>query len=214
MRVRLDLHVHSLHSPDSRLGPEGLARACAERGLHGVAITDHDRLSGALELREALPQLLIIPGEEVRSREGEITGLFLREEIPPGMSAEETMLEIRRQGGLVCVPHPFDYVKLRRLSARRLLELRELIDCLEAVNAKPRWWWANRAAREFASRHGFPATAGSDAHREEEVGRAWVEMEEFSDPRGFLDGLERSSLHGRRHSPWGGQLERWLSRLR
>lgn len=214
MALRLDLHVHSHHSPDSRLGPEDLVRACAARGLDGVAVTDHDRLLGALELRDALPQLLIIPGEEIRSREGEITGLFLREEIPPGLSAEETMLEIRRQGGLVCVPHPFDYVKLHRLTARRLLELRELIDCLEAINGKPRWWWANRRATSFAERHGFPATAGSDAHRAEEVGRAWVEMEDFDGPAGFLDRLGGAVLHGRRHSPWAGQLERWRARLR
>ena len=214
MRIKLDLHVHTLHSPDSRLSPEELARACAENGLAGVAVTDHDRFRGALEFAEALPDLLIIPGEEVRSREGEIIGLFLHEEIPPGLSAEETLQEIRRQGGLACIPHPFDYVKLHRLTARRLLELREGIDCLEAVNAKPRWWGANRAAGDFARRHSFPVTAGSDAHRAGEVGRAWVEMEEFSGPDEFLSNLREASIHGRRYSPWRGQVERWRSRLR
>lgn len=213
MVLKLDLHVHTRHSSDSRMSPEELDRACAARGLHGVAVTDHDRLRGALEFREALPHLLIIPGEEVRSREGEIMGLFLQEEIPPGLSAEETMREIRRQGGLVCVPHPFDYIKLHRLTARRLLELSELIDCLEAINGKPRWWWANRKALSFAYRHGFLATAGSDAHRAEEVGRGWVEMEAFSGPAEFLFRLREASLHGRRHSPWGGQLKRWKARL-
>ncbi len=214
MALRIDLHVHSHHSPDSLLNPEELARACSERGLDGVAVTDHDRLQGALEIRDALPHLVIIPGEEIRSREGEITGLFLREEIPPGLSAEETMMEIRKQGGLVCVPHPFDYIKLHRLKARRLLELRELIDCLEAVNGKPRWWGANGKALSFAYRHGFPVTAGSDAHRAGEVGRAWVEMEAFDGPAGFLAGLKTAVLHGRRHSPWAGQMERWKARLR
>lgn len=214
MRIKLDLHVHTHHSFDSRMTPEELGRACEERGLAGVAITDHDAFAGAEEFRRALPHLLIIPGEEVRSRQGEIIGLFLTERIRPGLSAAETMREIRRQGGLVCLPHPFDLVKLRRLSARRILELKEDIDCLEAVNGKPRWPAANRRAEEFARAHGFPVTGGSDAHRAEDVGRVYTEMEEFGSPQEFLRALRGASTNGSRYSPWAAQLERWKARLR
>lgn len=214
MRIKLDLHVHTHHSFDSRMTAEELGRACAERGLAGVAVTDHDAFAGAHEFREALPHLLVIPGEEVRSRQGEIIGLFLSEQVPPGLSAADTMREIRRQGGLVCLPHPFDLIKLHRLRARQILEMREHIDCLEAVNGKPRWPAANRRAQEFAAAHGFPVTAGSDAHRAEDVGRVCLEMEEFGSPREFLANLRGAVLHGSRYSPWAAQLERWKARLR
>jgi predicted metal-dependent phosphoesterase TrpH len=214
MRIKLDLHVHTHHSFDSKITPDELAHTCAERGLAGVAVTDHDAFAGAREFQEALPHLLIIPGEEVRSRQGEIIGLFISREISPGMSALETMQEIRRQGGLVCLPHPFDPIKLHRLRSSQILKLRENIDCLEAVNGKPRWPSANREAEAFARTHGFPVTAGSDAHRGEDVGRVYLEMEEFDSPQGFLANLREATTHGSRYSPWASQLERWKARLR
>ncbi len=214
MRIRLDLHVHSLHSFDSALDPAGLLEACRRKGLHGVAVTDHDSLRGGLAFAAELPQLVIIPGEEIRSSEGEIIGLFLREEVPPGLSAPETMELIHRQGGVVVVPHPFDYVKLRRMTARRLRELSGSIDAIEAVNGKPRYWGANRKAADFAARAGMPVTAGRDAHRAEDVGRAYVEMEEFSGPRDFILALRSATLHGSRYSPWASQLDRWRARMR
>ncbi len=124
------------------------------------------------------------------------------------------MREIRRQGGLVCLPHPFDLIKLHRLRASRILEMREDIDCLEAVNGKPRWPAANRRAEEFAREHGFPVTGGSDAHRGGDVGRVYTEMEEFGTPGEFLAALRGATTNGNRYSPWAAQLERWKARLR
>ncbi len=196
MRIKLDLHVHTHHSFDSSLTPEELGRACAERGLAGIAVTDHDQFDGVREFREALPHLLIIPAEEIRSSQGEIIGFFLKERIPPKMSALETMREIKRQGGLVCLPHPFDPIKLHRLTGRRILQMREAIDCLEGVNGKPRWPGANRKAEAFAREHGFPMTAGSDAHRAGDVGRVCLEMEEFGSPAEFLANLGGAVAHG------------------
>lgn len=214
MRVRLDLHVHTVHSFDSTLDAAGLLEACRRRGLAGVAVTDHDSLRGGLEFAAELTQLVIIPGEEIRSAEGEIIGLFLQEEIPPGLPARETMELIHRQGGLVVIPHPFDYVKLKRMTARRLRELSRHIDALEALNGKPRYWGANRRAAAFAARQALPVSAGSDAHRAEDVGRVYVEMEEFTGPEEFLSSLRGATLHGSRYSPWASQLSRWKARLR
>lgn len=214
MRVRLDLHVHSRYSFDSLIESDGLRRICEERGLAGVAITDHDSLQGGLVFAAELPDLVIVPGEEVRSEEGEIIGLFLREEVPPGLPALETMRLIREQGGLVVIPHPFDYVKLRRLSARRLRELAREIDAIEAVNGKPRYWGANGAAGRFARENGLAVTAGSDAHKLEHVGLVYTEMEEFSDAAGFMASLRDADVHGKRYSPWASQLDRWKARAR
>ncbi len=214
MRIKLDLHVHTVYSFDSSVDAAGLLEECRRKGLAGVAITDHDSLQGGLAFAAELEQLVIIPGEEIRSAEGEIIGLFLREEIPPGLPAPETMELIHRQDGLVVIPHPFDYVKLRRMTASRLSKLSRHIDALEALNGKPRYWGANRKAAAFAARQGIPVSAGSDAHRAEDVGRVYVEMDEFTNPGEFLVALRGATLHGSRYSPWASQLERWKARMR
>jgi hypothetical protein len=214
MRVRLDLHVHTTYSFDSAIDPRGLRDICARRGLSGVAVTDHDSLEGGLVFASELPDLIIIPGEEIRSAEGEIIGLFLKEEIPPGLPAPETMRRIHEQGGVVVVPHPFDYVKLKRMSSRRLEELREDIDAIEAVNGKPRYWGANELAGIFAHRQGLPVTAGSDAHKLDHVGLIYTELEEFAGPSEFMASLAGAALYGMRYSPWASQWDRWKARMR
>jgi len=213
-RIRLDLHVHTTYSFDSTIDPDALGDVCRERGLAGVAITDHDSLQGSLAFASQLPDLLIVPGAEIRSAEGEIIGLFISEEIPPGLTAPETMRLIHEQGGLVVIPHPFDIVKLRRMTARRLEELMSGIDALEALNGKPRWWWANNRAKRFAAAHGLPATAGSDAHKASHIGLIYTEMEMFSGPAEFMASLADATVHGDRYSPWSSQLDRWKARTR
>jgi predicted metal-dependent phosphoesterase TrpH len=214
MKIRLDLHVHSIYSFDSVIDPQGLADICARRGIAGVAVTDHDSLEGGLTFAAELPDLIIIPGEEIRSREGEIIGLFLSEEISPGLSALETMRLIHEQGGLVIIPHPFDYIKLKRMTWSRLEELRGEIDAIEVLNGKPRYWGANRRARSFADRFSIPATAGSDAHKNDHIGLVYTEMEEFSGPLEFMASLKDANLCGKRYSPWASQLDRWKARTR
>ncbi len=214
MRIKLDLHVHTTYSFDSAIDPAELREACRRQGLAGAAITDHDSLRGGLAFASELPDLLIIPGSEIRSAEGEIIGLFMTEEIPPGLPAPETMRRIHEQGGIVVVPHPFDIVKLKRMTSRRLKELKEEIDAIEALNGKPRWWRANGSASRFAREQGFPVTAGSDAHKASHVGLLYTEMEEFSGPAGFMTSLKGASVHGERYSPWASQLDRWKARLR
>ncbi len=183
MKIRLDLHIHTVFSFDGSIDPSGLRDICTQRGLAGVAVTDHDSLQGGLTFASELPDLVIIPGEEVRSREGEIIGLFLREEIPPGLPAPETMRLIHEQGGLVIIPHPFDYVKLNRMSSRRLEELRDDIDAIEAINGKPRYWGANKRARAFADY--FDYAVKSDhfltyviINPQAERGKDWGDQEE------------------------------------
>ncbi len=212
--VRLDLHIHTEFSFDASISAEDIRTRCRELGLSGVAICDHNRCKAAGAWAEALADLKIIPGEEIRSRDGEIIGLFLQEEIPGGLTAEATMTRIKEQGGLVCIPHPFDYIKLHRLSSADLLRLRDSIDLIEGINGKPRFGGANDKAMRFAAEHSFLMSGGSDAHSAAHLGRVYTEMPDFDGPAGFLASLQEATLHGERYGTWSGQIGRWKARLR
>lgn len=177
-RAHLDLHCHSSASYDSLASPAGLARAAAERGLTHLAITDHERIDGALRAREAAPEgLTVIVGEEVHSREGDLIALYLERPVPPGLSALETVAAIHEQGGLVGIPHPFDRWRSSGLAAlpeERLASLLAEIDYLEAFNGRVPYAAANERAAALAAAHGLPGIASSDAHTVLEVGIAYT----------------------------------------
>jgi len=216
LSITADFHVHTVHSPDSVITFPLLVEACRRNGVDAVAVMDHDVIEGAFEFEsrslemkaagEWAPRILV--GEEVRTAQGEICGLFLREWVPNGLSAEETMTSIRSQGGLVYVPHPFDILKLKRLKARELVELRDLIDIIEVFNGKPRYPRANRLAARFVSRNPFPAAAGSDSHDPTRLGSVRVELEDFTGPRDLLDKLEDARISGHLYSPFASAFTR------
>ncbi|MFI5262517.1 MAG: PHP domain-containing protein [Candidatus Limnocylindrales bacterium] len=175
-RAFIDLHCHSAYSFDALSHPADIVRVAAERGLTHIAITDHERLDGALEARDRAPAgLTVIIGEEIRSADGDVLGLFLREAVPPGLSARETIVAIHEQGGLAGLPHPFDHFRHSGLAGDRDVALEELaggLDFIEAYNARVAFGDANERAAEFALRHGLPGVASSDAHSLLEVGVA------------------------------------------
>lgn len=125
--MKVDMHVHTCYSKDATLSLETIIDTCQRRGLDGVAITDHNTIAGALALKEIAPFLVIV-GEEIDTTKGEILGLFLKEEIPGGLTPQEAMAHIREQGGLVGVSHPLD--RLRR-SAMRQVALLDILDELD-----------------------------------------------------------------------------------
>jgi hypothetical protein len=151
-----------------------------ERGLTHLAITDHGHLEGALAARELAPQgLTVIVGEEVRSVDGDVIGLYLERPVPAGLSALETIAAIHEEGGLAGIPHPFDRFRasgLARLPEERLAEIAALIDYVEAWNARVPTAAVNERARDFALEHGVPGVAVSDAHSPLEVGVAYTRL--------------------------------------
>ena len=109
--IDVDLHMHTDHSHDCATPVEVLLATAREQGLGAIAVTDHNEVSGALEARElaAAAGVKVVVGEEVKTAsQGEVIGLFLEERIPRGLTLAETVAEIKRQGGVVYVPHPFD----------------------------------------------------------------------------------------------------------
>lgn len=177
-RAHLDLHIHSSVSYDSLASPEGLVRVAAERGLSHIALTDHERIDGALRARDVAPEgLTVIVGEEVHTREGDLIALYLERAVPPGLPVLETVAAIHEQGGLAGIPHPFDRWRssgLAGLPEERLATLLAEIDYLEAFNGRVPYAAANERAAALAAAHGLPGIASSDAHSLLEVGVAYT----------------------------------------
>jgi predicted metal-dependent phosphoesterase TrpH len=201
-RAFIDLHCHTSASFDSLASPDAVVRAAARRGLTHLAITDHDRIEGALRARDAAPpELSVIIGEEIKTADGDLLGIFLGKLVEPGMSAVETIAAIREQGGLVGVPHPFDRFRgYGRKSGADLAGIAGLVDWVEAWNARvvngPFGRDANEEAALFALEHHLPGLAASDSHTVMEVGVAYnaVAMDPGT-PDGMLTALRGVDLH-------------------
>jgi predicted metal-dependent phosphoesterase TrpH len=197
---KVDMHSHTRLSKDSLNNPRLLVETAARRGLQAICVTDHNALANALELSR-LPDLpvKVIPSEEVKTREGEIIGYFLSELVPKGLNPEETVERIHAQGGLACVPHPFDRARsgsrLQRPALERLVAA-GLIDILEVFNARATFAEDNREALAFARERRLPMSAGSDAHTLSEIGRGYVALPPFATAADFLAALRVGQVHG------------------
>jgi predicted metal-dependent phosphoesterase TrpH len=198
--IKADLHVHTNYSGDSDITLETLIQRCTALGLGAVAVTDHGTAEGALELsRRKLPFKLIV-GEEAETTEGEIIGLFLTETIPNGLTPEETIKRIRKQGGLVCVPHPFDRYRSSAMQAEALCRIAGDIDIIEVFNARTIPAQNLSLPRHFADSHKLRKGAGSDSHSSSEIGRAYITLPDFDGPQGFLTSITQAQVHGMRPS--------------
>jgi predicted metal-dependent phosphoesterase TrpH len=194
----VDLHCHSSGSFDSLADPISIMQAARARGLTHLAITDHDRIEAALRARDAAPAgLTVIVGEEIKSRDGDLVAVFIEKEIPPGMTALETIQAIREQGGLVGVPHPFDRLRgYGRKSGARLEDIADRIDWIEAYNARVVGGTANERAAEFAHERGLPGICASDSHTVLEVGVCYNAVEgDPGTPAGLLAALPTADMH-------------------
>jgi len=173
---------------------------CLELGVNCIAIADHGTTEGALRMQELAPFPVIV-AEEILTPYGEIMGMLLKESIASGLSIEETISQIRAQGGLVCLPHPFDTLRGLRLDNERLEALVEEIDIIEVFNARSPFPWSSAKAQAFAGKFNIPRSAGSDAHTIGEIGNAYVEMHEFNSRDEFLQVLVNGNVCGHRTNP-------------
>jgi predicted metal-dependent phosphoesterase TrpH len=198
--IKADLHVHSCYSPDCCIPLEVIVNRCCRVGINCLALSDHNTIEGALKLKEMAPFYVIV-AEEIMTNTGELMGLFLTEEIPKGLSAEETISRIKKQGGLVNLPHPFGRWPLDSYKKLTSPEIMEQLDMIEVFNARTPLPNSSRKAYELARKYGLPGGAGSDAHTASEIGRSYVEMPEFSEAAGFLQSLSQGKINGHKSSP-------------
>ena len=199
--LRADLHMHTCFSRDCATPLERLVDRCVLSGLNCIAVTDHNTIQSALAVKEMAP-LTVIVGEEIKTADGDIIGLFLHEEVPPGLTAFATARRIRAQGALVSIPHPFDRFRSSVIRPEALEDILPLADIVEGFNARNTLPESDRKAMALAEKHGLAVSAVSDAHTEREVGRTYVEMPEFDGTaQGFLSALRQGTLVTHRSSP-------------
>ena len=194
--IDVDLHMHTDHSPDCATPVDALLATAKARGLGAIAITDHNEISGALEAREkaGAAGVKVIVAEEVKTAgEGEVIGLFLEEKIPRGLSLRETIDEIRRQGGLVYVPHPFDRLHTVPDYAH-LLRVLDDVDAIEVFNPRVAISAFNEEAVRFAAKYRIVCGAGSDAHVTQGLGSVRIRMRDFDGPQEFIESLRDADI--------------------
>ena len=197
----MELHSHTCASPDSRLTAKTIISVNRKRGIDALAITDHNTMDGAFDLADRLPFTVIL-GEEIKSTEGDIIGLFLSESIPRDLSPAETVAAIKGQGGLVLVPHPFDRFRRSALGHYWTESIVEDIDILEVVNGRTIRRSDNDTADEYAIDRGLVRSVGSDSHLAVEIGRCWQSMRPWSNPAEFLVSLREAELHADPAPTW------------
>ena len=195
--IHCDLHMHTDHSPDCATPAELLLETAKEQGLGAIAITDHNEISGAVEAQEIAARIggiKVILAEEVKTaHEGEVIGLFLSERIERGMSMAETIAEIRRQGGLVYVPHPFD--RLHSVpDYENLLEIVDEIDILEVFNPRVTLSSFNEEAVRFARKYAIVPGAGSDSHVAQGLGSVKIRLRDFEGAQEFLESMREADI--------------------
>jgi hypothetical protein len=214
--VIADLHLHTNWSHDCSIDVDELLDHAEAQGLGAIAVTDHNVFGGALEAVERARdrRLVVIPGEEVKTADqGEVIGLFLREEIPRGMSFGETIAAIRAQGGLVYLPHPFDRLHAIPEPATLHRHLAE-IDVLEVYNARLLFEAYNQEALRFGRKYNLRPGAGSDAHVLAGVGTGAVRMRRFGDPEEFLVSLHDAEVLRRPKSLVYLQSLKWVAQAK
>jgi predicted metal-dependent phosphoesterase TrpH/glycosyltransferase involved in cell wall biosynthesis len=194
--VDVDLHMHTDHSGDCATPVEHLLATAREQGFGAIAVTDHNEVSGAFEAQQKADEfgVKIIIGEEVKTAaQGEVIGLFLTEKIPRGLTLEETVAEIKRQGGLVYVPHPFD-----RMHAvpdyEHLLKILDDVDAIEVYNPRVAIGSFNEEAERFAAKYQIVRGAGSDSHVAAGLGSVRIRMRDFDGPQEFLESLRHAEI--------------------
>jgi predicted metal-dependent phosphoesterase TrpH len=194
MKIRLEVHTHTKYSHDSSLNKWLYLFMLKIRKINTIAITDHNEISGAIEFKDFLERygINVIIGEEIFTNKGEVIGLFLSQKIEPGKSVRDTILEIKKQGGIVYIPHPYDEKRYKTvLPEEEIKNNIDLIDIIEIHNGRNICSYFSDHQLSIANK--YPSAlklVGSDAHTFIELGRNYNIIEQFNTPEEFISNLK------------------------
>jgi len=173
-----ELHLHTRYSQGTKIIAEGMntpgemVKQAKKLGIGAIAFTDHDSIKANRYAKSLQKKygVVVIPGEEISSRDGHILGLGLNELVKPGLSVEETLDKIHQQGGIGIAAHPFDVAK------KGLGKLAKECDAVEVFNAQNVERIANWKCERFAKKYRLPTVAGSDTHWTKTMGYGLTEI--------------------------------------
>lgn len=196
--MRFDLHIHSKYSSDSGLAVEDILRKAVKKGLDGIAICDHNTITGSYHARKYVTKLnlplLVLPGVEVSTTQGHLIVLGVRENIPAGMTPQDTIRIARQKGGVVIAPHPF---KVRSIGNVDGLD----IDAIETFNSRC-LFGENEKARNMAIALGKPQVGGSDSHMLGTIGIGYTEIDAQPDEASVLNAIRNGKTRpGGKNAP-------------
>lgn len=203
LRLKIDLHVHTDYSRDSTITLNQVVAYSQMRGLDGVAVTDHDVVTGALELVERATKLVVIPGVEVATSRGHVVALNTTKSIPTKLNPLETIQKIHETGGIAVAAHPAMFYKGMGKQAN------SGFDAIEVVNAAAfPFFLSTHLSRKLAVRLNLPQTAGSDAHYASEIGSAYTVIDSKRDVDSIVCAIAKGKT-----VPCGNPIQ-WKQRLK
>jgi len=212
---KIDLHTHSTLSYDGGISDLEYEKALESGLLDFVAITDHNDVEFALKLNKKHGEKIIV-GEEIRTGEGEIIGLFLKKKIEPYQGFEKTLALIKNQGAITYLPHPFD---TRRHGVKEELAEKfiQKLDIIEIFNARTITPGTNKSAAHYGEKENKPFSAGSDSHSIWELGRTFTITQEKPTKDNLTEILKRPKLEthlvtlkGFMSTKWN-KIKKWTS---
>lgn len=203
--MKLETHVHTRYSHDSILCLYILYLMCKIKGINSIAITDHNTIKGAVKFKEKFGTrvkakgkkkgIQVIIGEEIMTSDGEVIGLYLTEEIKPGMTPDKTIAAIIEQGGVVYIPHPYDDKRHKTvMNFEDIQRNRRYIDCIECFNGRNISEEYGVKQTMISEQLGLTKVIGSDAHTMIEIGRNYMEVHEFTDKDGFIKAISSATF--------------------
>jgi predicted metal-dependent phosphoesterase TrpH len=159
--IKADLHIHTTYSNDSTVTPKSLVEKLVnDNSIKVAAVTDHNTVKGLINTRKlaaTYPDILIIPGVEISTAEGDLIVLGA-EEIPPEPWTVENVLDFAQDNNCVSVvAHPYREYGMGDLA------MNYNVDAIEVLNGQTSKY-ANKLANELARSMKIPGLAGSDAH--------------------------------------------------
>lgn len=195
MALRCVVHCHTEYSPDSSWKIADVITHCQKNRIDVIAITDHDTIDGALAVQASAPKnLQVIVGQEISTTEGDLVGLFLQTKIEAQRSIKDTIFEIRRQNGVVILPHPFDRLRHHAVGAAVSEAIKNDIDLIETFNARCVFSADNIRAEKFAQDNSLTGIAAADAHFASELTNAVCMLNSCDSSSDFLQSVKHAQV--------------------
>jgi len=177
--LKLDIHIHTINSGDSRIIPKAVPQIIKSKELDGIALTEHNKL-----FKYNLQGIIVLPGIEISTKRGHLLALGLEENIKKGMPMDKTIMEVKRHDGIAVIAHPYS------ISARAdLNNLNIKPDAIETLNARIMFCSiSSKLAKRMANQLLLPTTGGSDSHILDTIGDAYTTV--YAKSRSINDILE------------------------